>query len=117
MDQLIPEDKHKENTPYRRTIRDQTKQPLYAMGDKEFTKEGVKQVIENLQTKKASGPNGITNEIIKLVYKDIPKSMTATYITCLRTGRFPGNWKIVKILPIAKPGREKRCRHVIVPPN
>jgi hypothetical protein len=25
----------------------------------------------------------------------------------LRTGRFPVNWKIAKILPIAKPGREK----------
>jgi len=33
--------------------------------------------------------------------------MTATYIACLRTGRFPVNWKIAKILPIAKPGREK----------
>ena len=107
MDQLIPEDKHKEDTPYHRTIRDQTKQPLYTMDDKEFTKEEVKQVIESLQPKKAPGPNGITNEIIKLVFKEIPKTMTATYNACLRTGRFPVNWKIAKILPIAKPGREK----------
>ena len=42
--------------------------------------------------------------------------MTATYNACLRTGRFPVNWKIAKILPIAKPGREE-CRHVKVPPN
>ena len=33
--------------------------------------------------------------------------MTATYNACLRTGRFPVNWKIAKILPIAKLGREK----------
>jgi len=109
MYQLIPEDKHKEDTPYHRIIRDQTKQPLYTMDDKEFTKEEVKQVIESLQPKKAPGPNGITNEIIKLVFKEIPKTMTATYNACLRTGRFPVNWKIAKILPIAKPGREKNA--------
>jgi hypothetical protein len=34
--------------------------------------------------------------------------MTATYNACLRTGQFPVNWKIVKIFPIAKPGREKK---------
>jgi protein required for attachment to host cells len=91
MDQLILEDKHKEDTPYHRTIRDQTKQPLYTMDYKEFTKEEVKQVIESLQPKKAPGPNGITNEIIKRVFKEIPKTMTATYNACLRTGRFPVN--------------------------
>ena len=74
------------------------------MDDKEFTKEEFKQVIESLQPKKAPGPNGITNEIIKLVFKDIPKTMT-TYNACLRTGSFPVNWKIAKILPIAKPGK------------
>jgi len=73
MDQLIPEDKQKEDTPYHMTIRDQTKQPLYKMDDKEFTKEEFKQVIEGLQHKKAPGPNGITNEIIKLVFKEIQK--------------------------------------------
>ena len=34
--------------------------------------------------------------------------MTAIYNACLRTGCFPDNWKIVKILPIVKLGREKR---------
>jgi len=33
--------------------------------------------------------------------------MTATYNACLKTGRFSVNWKIAKILLIAKPGREK----------
>jgi hypothetical protein len=77
------------------------------MDNKELTKEVVKQVIESLQPKKALGPNGITNAIIKLVFKEIPKTLTATYKACLRTGRFPVNWKIAKILPIFKPGREK----------
>jgi len=49
------------------------------MDDKEFTKEEVKQVIQTLQPKKAPGPNGISNEIIKLAFKGIPKTLTATY--------------------------------------
>jgi hypothetical protein len=77
------------------------------MDDKEFTKEEVRQVIESLQPKKAPGPNGITNEIVKLVFKMIPMTMTAIYNACLRTGCFPKNRKIAKILTIVKPGREK----------
>jgi hypothetical protein len=65
----------------------------------------VTQVIINLQPKKTPKPNRITNEIIKLVF--IPKTMTAIYKACLRTGRFPTNWKIAKIHLIVKPGREK----------
>jgi len=117
MDQLIPEYKHKEDMSYQRTIRNQTKQPLYTTDDKEFTEEEVKQVIESLQPKKSPRSNEITNEIIKLVFKGIPKTMTATYNACLRTGRFPVNWKIAKILPIAKSGKRKECRQVKVPPN
>jgi len=88
------------------TIRKQTKQPLYTTDDKEFTEEEVRQVIESLQPKKAPGPNGITNEVVKLLFKMIPITMTAVCNACLRTGCFPENWKIAKILPIVKPGRE-----------
>jgi len=73
----------------------------------EFTKEEVRQVIESLQPKKVPGTNGITNEIVKLVFKEIPNTITAIYNACLRTGCFPDNWKIAKILPIVKPGRER----------
>jgi hypothetical protein len=45
LDQLIPEDNQKEDTPYHMTIREQTKQLLYTTDDKEFTKEEVKRVI------------------------------------------------------------------------
>jgi len=107
LDQMIPEDKHKEDTPYHKTIREQTKQPLHTTDDKDFTKEEIRQVIESLQPKKVPGPNGITNEIFKLVFKEIPRTITATYNACLRTGCFPEKWKTAKILPIVKPGREK----------
>jgi len=32
--------------------------------------------------------------------------MTALYNECFRKGYFPENWKIAKIIPIIKPGKE-----------
>jgi hypothetical protein len=43
---LIPEDKHKEDTPYHRTIQDQTKQPLHTMDDKEFTNKKLSRSLK-----------------------------------------------------------------------
>jgi hypothetical protein len=63
-------------------------------------------VIKGLKQKKASGPNGITNEIAKRIFKAIPKTITSIYNECLRKGSFPANWKIAKVIPITKPGKE-----------
>ena len=68
--------------------------------------EEVEQVIESLKQKKAPGLSGITNEIAKLIFKAIPKKITSMYNKCLKTGSFPANWKIAKVIPITKPGKE-----------
>jgi hypothetical protein len=44
----------------------------------------VGQVIEGPKQNKAPGPNGITNEIAKLIFKVIPKTITSIYNECLR---------------------------------
>ena len=63
-------------------------------------------MVEGFKPTKALGPDGIANEIQQLVYKAIPKTMTAIYNECLRTGSFPTNWKTARILLITKSGRE-----------
>jgi hypothetical protein len=63
-------------------------------------------VIQGLKEKKAPGPNGITNEITKLIFKAIPKTITSIYNECLRKGTFTANWKIAKVIPITKPEKE-----------
>jgi hypothetical protein len=63
-------------------------------------------VIEGLKQKKAPGPNGITNEIAKLIFKAIPETITSIYNEYMRKGSFPANWKITKVIPITKPGIE-----------
>ena len=63
-------------------------------------------MIENLKPKKAPGPNGITNELVKLIFKAIPKTITLMYNKCLKTGCFPVNWKIAKLITFTKQGKE-----------
>jgi len=76
------------------------------MDEKQFTQDEVRQIIEGFKPRKAPGPDGITSEILKLVFKSILKTLTSIYNKCLRSGCFPKDWTIAKIIPVAKPGRE-----------
>jgi hypothetical protein len=107
LDQLSPEDKLKEDTPHHSTIREQTKQQIHTLDDKEFTVEEVRQVIEGLQPKKTPGPNGITNEIIKLVFKVIPITMTGIY-----NGLFPRKLESSKNTPNSQTGKGNEHRNI-----
>jgi len=92
LEQLIPEDNPQDDTDYHRAIRKLTEQPIDTPDDKAFTQDEVRQVIEGFKPKKAPEPAGITGGVLQLVYKSIPKTMTAMYNECLKTGCFPTNW-------------------------
>jgi hypothetical protein len=104
--QLNQNDNTQEDTNHHRIVREQREQPLNTTNDTEFTREEVGQVIESLKPKKALGPSGITNEILKIIFKVTPKTITLIHNKCLRTGCFPENWKIPKVIPTTKPGKE-----------
>lgn len=59
-----------------------------------------------MDNRKAPGEDGITADIYKSVYQILPKFTTAMYNGCLREGVFPQIWKMAKIIPITKPGKE-----------
>jgi hypothetical protein len=93
--------------------RRQTKQPIDTADDKKFTQNEVRQVLEGFKDKKVPGPHGITNEIVKIVFKAIPKTMTQLYNECLRTGYFPEKWKIAKVLVIDRREKKPQTRQCI----
>jgi hypothetical protein len=106
LDQLNPEDNPQDDTDHYKEVKRQVEQPINIPNDKEFTQEEVKRVIVGLKEKKAPGPNGITNEVVKLIFKTIPNTITLLYNECLRKGSFPAKWKIAKVIPITKTGKE-----------
>jgi len=73
LEHLFPEDGPKKDTDKQKEVRRQTKQPINTADDKEFTQDEVRQVLEGFKDKKAPRPNGITNEIVKIVFKAIRK--------------------------------------------
>lgn len=83
-----------------------TEQSSGTSNDRDFTQEEVRQVIEGFNPQKSPGPDGITSDILTLIFKNIPKTVTAIYNECLRRGCFPKQWKIARIIPIIKPGKE-----------
>ena len=107
LEHLFPDDDPQIDTDQQKEVRRQTKQPINMADDKEFTQDEVRQVVEGFKDKKAPGPNGITNEIVKIVFQAIPKTMTRLYNACLKSGHFPEKCKIAKVLIIAKPGTEE----------
>ena len=76
------------------------------LNDQVFILDEVRQTIESFNLRKASEPDGVTGEILTLIFQNIPQMLTAMYNDCLKRGHFPAQWKIVKIIPITKPGKK-----------
>jgi len=57
-------------------------------------------------TKKAPGIDGITGGIYLRTFNIFLRLVTTIYNQCLKRGCFPKRWKIAKIIPTIKPGKE-----------
>jgi retron-type reverse transcriptase len=106
LEYFTPKDNEQEDNNHHKQIRDMTARPPNTPDDREFTREEIRRVIEGMNNKKAPGEDGITAEIYKLIFKILPKSITALYNSCLKNGVFPERWKKAKIIPITKPGTQ-----------
>jgi len=73
---LFPEDDPQKDTDQQKEVMRQMEQPTNTAEDKEFIQDEVRQLLEGFKDKKAPGSNWITNEIVKIVFKAIPKTMT-----------------------------------------
>lgn len=68
-----------------------------------FTREELDQVMEKVETGKAPGPDGISGEMVKLMFKAIPEEMLNTFNLCLAKGCFPAEWKEADLRLLPKP--------------
>lgn len=62
--------------------------------------------ISKLKIRKAPGPDGISNIFIKNLPERAVEWLVEIFNDCLRVGYFPKIWKIAKIIPIPKPGKD-----------
>lgn len=62
----------------------------------------VKQIVKNIKNKHSSGPDGISNFLIKKFPDTSLEFLTIIFNNCLNNGYFPLSWKVGKILPLKK---------------
>ena len=66
----------------------------------------IKKVITKLKSKKSPGIDAINNIIIKQLPFKIIITLTKIFNACLIKGYFPSEWKVAKVIPIPKPGKD-----------
>jgi hypothetical protein len=82
IEQLISEDHTRDDTDHHMSIRRLTGQSIETTDDREFTQDEVRWIIEGFNPRRAPGPDGITAEILTLIFKSIPKTVTSVYNDC-----------------------------------
>lgn len=73
--------------------------------------EEVYRVLENLDTSKATGPDGISNRVLKEVSVPLAQPLSELLNFCLSLGSFPQMWKIAQVVPIFKKGDSFLCNN------
>ena len=84
-----------------------------------FSKNGILQIIRNLDSNKAHGHNMISIRMLKLWDDSIFKPLEISFKMCLQNGRFPLEWGKVNVVPIHKKDDKKTIedhRLVSLPP-
>lgn len=66
----------------------------------------IQKCILNLKTRKAPGPDNISNLLIKNLPQKSIVLLTKIFNTCFTLNYFPSVWKTAKVIPIHKPGKD-----------
>ena len=73
-----------------------------------FSKEDIYKIIKNLDPNKAHGHDMISIRMIKLCGISICKPLEIIFQNCLRSGKFPSEWKKPNVVPTFEKG-DKQC--------
>ena len=68
----------------------------------EIASNEVQLLLQNMNTNKASGIDGISAKILKIAAPCISSSLTLIFNQSILTGVFPNDWKTSKVIPIYK---------------
>ena len=66
----------------------------------------IEEIIKGLKNKNSAGFDRISNNILKLVNPHISKVLTEVINSSLETGIVPERWKVARVIPLFKSGKE-----------
>jgi len=68
----------------------------------EFVIEELREAVTRLRSGKATGPDGVPNDVLQRVTLSRPQLLLDVFNICLRTGDFPIRWKTAKLVLLHK---------------
>ena len=71
---------------------------------KKINADSVAKVIHSLKSKSTSGPDRLSNILLKEIAEDIIEPLTVIINQCFQTGIFPEKLKVARVTPIYKKG-------------
>jgi hypothetical protein len=75
----------------------------------DLTMHELNKAISSLQTKKAPGPDGVTNDMLRRLGPKAKQVLISIYNTSWKEGTVPTSWKTAHIISIHKKGKDKAC--------
>ena len=80
--------------------------------DVNITVETVRQILKDLNPKKASGPDRVSPRVLKNTYAAIAPSLTKLFNKSLNDATFPKSWKKAEVTPLHKKGpKSNECNY------
>lgn len=81
--------------------------PLNQFIFRDTTNAEVKLLVKSIQTHKSSGINGISSNLFKISAKVLIPQIKYLFNLCMRSKKFPRNWKNTIVTPLFKSGDSK----------
>jgi potassium voltage-gated channel Eag-related subfamily H protein 8 len=99
-----------ENDHFNKQVEEFNQKPLYTapINKKYISPSEIKQEVKKLKTKKSAGYDFISNTFLKELNNSSIAGITAIFNAAFRIGYFPNDWKIAKVLPFRKPGKNPK---------
>ena len=76
-----------------------------------ITSDQVTEMLKNLDSAKAVGPDLVHNKILTAASDAISKPLTQLFNRSLSEGKFPSGWKLAHVTPIHKKGDKHKCEN------
>lgn len=93
------------------SLPDTCPEPSILIEQKVIQPEEVYEILVNLDTTKATGPDGISNRLLKEAAVSISEPLSHLFNYSLSIGYFPEQWKIANVIPIFKKDNPMICNN------
>ena len=67
----------------------------------------VLKILKSLKSKKSFGADGISSEVLKIGADILVVPLTYIINYSIKTGKFPTEWKLAKVIPLHKKGDKR----------